>query len=271
MRVACVAVTSLFALAPISRAQQSAGPNLNVAGNEMAERMELSNMDALGDKDEIAAYKNFSKEQAPAKKIQLGNNFLKKYPKSKLAELVDVGMMNAYDAQQDWKNTYLFADNALALQPDDVDVLTTVGWTIPHVYTPNDPDADHELDTAEKYAKHAIEVLATMPKPQGMNDAQFAAAKAKRTFRAHSALGLIYFRREDYDNSAKELELATKGNPVQDQTDLFVLGVDLQNSKRYSEAADAFRGCSQIAGALQDQCKQNADLAKRQADVSQTK
>jgi len=104
-----------------------------------------------------------------------------------------------------------------------------------------------------------------------MNDAQFAASKAKRSVQAHSALGLVYFRREDYDNSAKELEQSTKENPTPDQTDLFVLGVDLQNLKRYGEAADAFRGCSQIAGVLQDQCKQNADLAKRQADVTKTK
>jgi tetratricopeptide (TPR) repeat protein len=264
---------AILAFAPISRAQmnQRAGPNLGVAGNEAQERMELSNMDALGDKDQVAAYKAFSKEQEPAKKIQLGNKFLEKYPKSPLVERIDVGLMYAYHAQQDWKNTYRLADNALALQPDDVDVLTTVAWTIPHVYSPNDPDPDQELNKAETYAKHTIELLAKLSRPPDLNDAQFAASKAKRSFQAHSALGLVYFRREDYDNSAKELEQSTKGNSTPDQTDLYVLGVDLQNSNRYGEAADAFRGCSQIVGALQDQCKQNADLAKRQAEVSKTK
>jgi tetratricopeptide (TPR) repeat protein len=272
LALAFVAVLVSSALGSGCSAQsQSSGPNLNVSGNEMEERMELSNMDALGDKEEIAAYKNFIKEQAPAKKIQLGANFLKKYPKSKLAERVDVGMMDAYDAQQDWKNTFLFADSALALQPDDVDALTIVGWTIPHVYTPNDPDADQELDKAEKYSKRAIEVLATMHKPSAMNDTQFATAKAKRESRAHSALGLVYFRRDDYENSAKELRLATTGNPVQDQTDLFVLGVDLQNLKRYDEAAEAFTACGQIAGALQGQCTQNANLMRALAKISKAK
>jgi hypothetical protein len=267
----CMAVTAVFAFASIARGQGNTSPNLDVAGNESQTRMELSNMDALGDKDEVAAYKNFSKEQQPAKKIQMGNTFLQKYPKSPLAERVDVGLMNAYHSQQDWKNTYLSADSALAIKPDDVDVLTTVAWTIPHVYSPNDTDAEQELDKAETYAKHAIDVLAKMPKPTDLNDAQFAASKAKRLVQAHSALGLVYFRREDYDNSAKELELATKDNPTPDPTDLFVLGADLQNLKRYGEAADAFSACSQIAGGLQDQCKQNADLTKRQADVSKAK
>ncbi len=269
--IICIAATSILAFASISSAQGNTSPNLNVAGNEMAERMELSNMDALGDKDEVAAYKAFSKEQEPAKKIQLGNKYLQKYPKGQLAEKVDSGLMNVYRGLQDWKNTYLFADNALALKPDDVDVLTTVAWTIPHVYTPSDADAEQELNKAETYAKHAIEVLAAIPKPADMNEAQFAAAKSKRSIQAHSALGLVYFRRNDYDNSEKELEQATKGNPNPDATDLYVLGADLQNLNRYGEAADAFAGCGQIAGALQTQCKQYADAAKRQADLSKPK
>jgi tetratricopeptide (TPR) repeat protein len=272
LRLAGVVATTILVLMPASQArQQSAGPNLNVAGNEMEERMELSNMDALGDKDEVAAYQKFSKAEEASKKIELGSKFLQKYPKSALAERVDAGLMNVYRAQQDWKDSYRCADSALALDPDDVDVLTTVGWTIPHLYNPSDPDADQELNTAETYAKHAIEVLAKLPKPAGLTDEQFAAAKTRRTFQAHSALGLVYFRREDYEHSASELEQSTTGNPIQDPTDLFVLGVDLQNLNRHSEAAAAFRGCSQVAGVLQNQCKQNADLAQAQVDQAKSK
>jgi tetratricopeptide (TPR) repeat protein len=272
LRLAGVVATTILVLMPASQArQQSAGPNLNVAGNEMEERMELSNMDALGDKDEVAAYQKFSKAEEASKKIELGSKFLQKYPKSALAERVNAGLMNVYRAQQDWKDSYRCADSALALDPDDVDVLTTVGWTIPHLYNPSDPDADQELNTAETYAKHAIEVLAKLPKPAGLTDEQFAAAKTRRTFQAHSALGLVYFRREDYEHSASELEQSTTGNPIQDPTDLFVLGVDLQNLNRHSEAAAAFRGCSQVAGVLQNQCKQNADLAQAQVDQAKSK
>ncbi len=156
----------------------------------------------------------------------------------------------------------------MALQPDDVDVLTTVGWVIPHVYQPTDPDASAELDKAEAYEKHAIEVMATMPKPSHLSDAQFAAAKAQKAAEAHSALGLVYYRREDFANSAKELEQAMQGTPNPDATDLYVFGMDLQNLKRYQEAAGAFNRCAQAAGALEDACKQNADVANRQSAQS---
>ena len=241
------------------------------SGGTMNDELQYGTFGHQVERDQDAAYKKFLKEQDQAKKIQLGNEFLRKYPKSLLAERVDVGMMNTYRAQRDWKDTFRCADSALALDPDDVDVLTTVGWTIPHVYNPNDSDAGQQLDTAEKYAKHAIEVMAKMPKPSGLTDEQFVAAKAARSFQAHSALGLVYFRREDYGDSAKELALSTEGNPNQDPTDLFILGVDLQNLNRHSEAAAAFRGCSQIAGVLQNQCKQNADAAQTQVDQAKSK
>jgi tetratricopeptide (TPR) repeat protein len=146
-----------------------------------------------------------------------------------------------------------------------VDVLTTVGWVIPHVYDPHADDADKLLDKAESCEKNAIQVLNTMPRPASLTDAQFAAAKAQKASEAHSALGLVYFRREDYANSVTELQQATQNNASPDPTDLFVLGTDLQNLDKFSDAADVFARCGQIAGNMQDRCKQNADLAKKQA------
>lgn len=271
---ACVAVTALFALAPGARAQGEGIPNqtqLGTMGGGMTDDLQYGTLGHGVEREQAERYQAFLRARESAKKIQLGNEFLRKYPKSPLAERVDADLVSVYRAQQDWKDCYQSAGAALALQPDDVDVLTTVGWTIPHIYSPSDPDADQELNTAEAYAKHAIEVLAKMPKPAGLTDEQFAAAKAARSFQAHSALGLVYFRREDFDKSASELEQSTKGNPIQDPTDLFVLGVDLQNLNRHSEAAAAFRGCSQIAGVLQNQCKQNADSAQAQVDQAKSK
>ena len=265
---ACVALAAALLFPSISGRQVPNQTQMGLSSSTLADPLHGNDVTAQAERDQDAAYKAFLKEQYPAKRLGLGNDFLRRYPKSPLAERVDIGMMDIYRAQQDWKESYVFADHALALKPDDVDVLTTIGWTIPHVYSPDDPDADQELAKAETYAQHALDVMAKMPKPPGMSDAQFEAARAKRTFQAHSALGLVYFRREDYDKSANELELATKGNPVQDQTDLFVLGVDLQNLNRFTEATEAFGACSQMAGPLQGQCKDNALSSTAAAKLS---
>lgn len=196
------------------------------------------------------------------KKIQLGTQFLQKYPSSRYEETVMNQLVTAYYAKQDWNNFYSMADKAVAKDPDDVDVLTVVGWVIPHLYNHDDPEAIKKLDKAEAYEKHAIDVIPTLAKPESLSDEQFALAKSNKLSEAHSGLGLIYFRVSRFPESVKELELATNGNPMPDATDLYALGAGLQQLNRNSEAADAFAKCGEIAGGLQDRCKQMAAQAK---------
>ena len=218
------------------------------------------------DAREQSAYDAFYrvKPELVEKKIQLGNTFLAKYPSSVFAEAVDAGLVNAYYAKQDWKNFYATADRALALRPDDVDVLTTVGWVIPHFYDARADDADDQWTRAETFEKHAIEVLGKMSKPADLTEEQFTAAKAQKEIQAHSALGLVYFRRSDYANSAAELQRSLENNKNPDQTDLFVLGIDFQNLNQFSDAAAAFDRCAQQVGGLQDRCKQSVEAVKKQ-------
>jgi tetratricopeptide (TPR) repeat protein len=223
---------------------------------------------AIDRKEEDAFKAFYNQKDELDKKIQLGQAFLQRYPKSPLAEVVDARLVDAYVDKRDWKNVYASADSALALKPDDVDVLTTLGWVIPHVYQADDPNASAELDKAERCEKRAMDVMATMPKPSGLSDAEFAAVKGQKSAQAHSALGLVYFRRQDYANSAKELEAVMQGNPNADASDLYVFGLDLQKLQRYQEAADAFNRCAQPGSALADICKRNADLAKKQSAQS---
>ena len=83
-------------------------------------------------------------------------------------------------------------------------MLVLVGWVIPHNYDPNDLAAENRLDKGEKYEKHALEILATLPKPANMTDEQFAKVKAQGEAQAHSGLGLIYFRRQDYASNLSQ-------------------------------------------------------------------
>jgi tetratricopeptide (TPR) repeat protein len=219
---------------------------------------------------EEAAYKAFYDvgAQDAEKRIQLGQDFLQKYPSGRYTEAVYAGLTNAYYAKQDWKNFYANADKALAIKADDVDLLVMVGWVIPHIITPDDPDASSKLDKAERCEKQAIVGMASLVKPANMTDEQFALTKTEKLSEAHSGLGLVYFRRQQFDESVKELQQATQGAASPDPTDLFVLGFSLQNLKRNAEAADAFNRCAQIPGALQDRCKQSADAARKLAGPS---
>ncbi len=279
IRILAVALAATSALATVSHAQGT-DPNM-VPGKEDQQNQDQQLKEKTleqgtttqqppapkVDPKEEAAYKAFfeTSAQDADKKIQLGEDFAKTYPNSRYSESVYAGLSQAYYAKQDWKNLYLTSDRALAINPDDVDILTMVGWVIPHVINPSTPDADQQLDKAETYEKRAIKDIPTLTKPPGMTDEQFATAKIEKAAEAHSGLGLVYFRRQQYEDAAKELQQATQSNPNPDATDFFALGASLQNSGHFTEAADAYTRCSQIMGSLQDACKQNADKAKQLA------
>lgn len=219
------------------------------------------------DKKESAAYKAFydTNPQDVDKRIQLGEEFVKKYPSGPYAESVYTGLVQAYYMKQNWQKFYAAADKALAINPQNADVLVTVGWVIPHMYNPKDPDAGKKLDKAEDYETRAIKGLAALQKPANLTDEQFQAEKAQKLAEAHSGLGLVYFRRQEFAKAASELKMATAGVPHPDPTDYFALGAALQNTQRYSEAADAYSQCAKIPGSLQDRCKQQAETAKKLA------
>lgn len=274
-RIPALVATLAVALASAAMARaQGTNPNMVPAQEQKQEtnkQLEQRTLEGTAaakvDPQEEAAYKAFydTNPQDADTRIKLGEAFVVKYPMSHYDESVYAGLAHAYYAKQDWKNFYASGDRALALNPDDPSVLVITGWVIPHSLNSNDPNASQDLDKAEKYERHAIEVIGAMAKPANMSDDQFSQTKAMLLSQAHSGLGLVYFRRQQFENSVKELQQATQGSASPDPTDLFVLGIDLQSLNRYGEAADAFNRCGQIPSTLQDRCKQSADAAKKQA------
>lgn len=218
-----------------------------------------------GDPREEKAFKAIQKAQEPAQKIKLGQDFINKYPSGVHLESVYQIVAGAYYEKQDLPDFYNYADQGISHFPDDVSLLAMAGWVIPRAYNPDDPDADKKLAKAETYENHATEVMKTLQKPPSVSDQEFAQYKVQESVTVHSALGLIYFRREKYDESAKELQQVTEGAASPDPTDLLVLGADYHNLSQYKQAADAFNRCAQIAGSLQSTCKQNADDATKLA------
>lgn len=220
----------------------------------------------LGDPKEAAAYEAFHKlgEDQLDKKIKLGDAFVAKYPTDRYAQAVYDELAQAYYAKKDLTSFYFYSDKGIALFPDDAHLLALTGWVIPRAFDPRDPDADKRLERAENYEKRAIDALDKMEKPKVLNDQQFADFKTGELAVAHSGLGFIYFRREQYETSAKELQQATANEAKPDPTDFFILGADLENEGRFKDAADAFNRCVQLGGTMQDQCKQQAQNSMKQ-------
>ncbi len=219
------------------------------------------------DPAEEAAYKAFYdlKPDDADKQIQLGEDFLKKYPASHYRQVVYSRLTQSYFGKQDMPKMFASGEKALQLNPDDVSVLALLGWVLPHNINPNDKDSEEKITRSEQYTRHAIELLDTMPKPENLTDDTFSKAKAEALSRSHSGLGLDYFREGKFSESVTELQQSTQLVPNPDPVDLFIIGIDLQQLKRYSDAVTAFAKCAEMQSQLQDRCKQLGEQSKRMA------
>ena len=214
---------------------------------------------------ELSAYTAFYKvkPEESDKLIQLGEGYLAKYPRGAFIEAVYSQMSVAEYEKQDFAKMDEYGDKALVLDPDDVTVLVFNGWVIPHWANPTQA----QLGKAEKYEKHVLDLMPTLVKPNGVKEKDFAAAKSQYAAQAHSGLGLVYYRKQDYSAAVAELREGIAASPKPDPTDYFALGDSLNSLNRFSEAAVAFKSCASIPGSEQGACKQQGDAAKKRASA----
>src|SRR2546422_6228976 len=136
------------------------------------------------------------KREDVARQIELGEEFLKKYPGSRYNAVVYARLAPAYLAVAQEDKMFAAGEKALELNPDNVDILALMGMLLPR--RAGTLDADQKLQKAEKYSKRTIELLAAMQKPDGVTEEEFNAAKNQKLSIAHSGLGLTYLQRQRY-------------------------------------------------------------------------
>ncbi len=217
--------------------------------------------------EEDAAFKAFDAiplTDGP-KKIAAGEAFLQKYPQGRYLAPVYSNLVKLYLQANEIQKMQDAGEKDVALAPNDVQTLAILGQTLPRAWNASMPNATVQLDKAEKFSKSAIELTPTIPKPDGMTDAQFTVAKNQTLAMAHGGLGLVLFRRGKYDAAIPEFEEATKvdPNPEADPVNFYVLGIADEKTSHFDAAVAAFNKCASIPGSLQPTCKNGADEAKK--------
>ena len=203
------------------------------------------------------------------KKIAAGEDFLKKYPDSRYRSVIYSALVFEYIQTNNSDKAFEIGDKEVALKPDDVQTMAVLSQTMTRAMGANTPEPEKRLAKAETYAKRAIEITPTLPKPEGMPDQNFVAAKNETLTMAHSGLGLVYLRRGKFNDAIPELEQSLKidPNPAPDPVNLYLLGMANVKASHFDDAAIAFNKCAAIAGSLQNTCKNGADEAKKQGST----
>src|SRR5229473_142280 len=200
-----------------------------------------------------------------AKKDQLGEEFLQKYPQSRYRPEVYSLLVRGYLSLGLIDKMETAGDKEIQLNPSDAQTLAIVGSTLPRVMNANTTEPQKRLEKAEQYSKRALEVLPTLVKPAELSDAEFLKAKDQTSALAYSGLGLVAFRRSRFAEAIPNFEQAVKLDPVPDPVNFYLLAISNEKTSHFDDAATAFTKCAAVPGGLQATCKTGVDEAKKMA------
>jgi tetratricopeptide (TPR) repeat protein len=216
-------------------------------------------------KAEEAAYKNVLATQGgdPAMQIQVGEDFITKFPMSKYLGGVYGMLTTAYYTTGNTDKMFAAGAKSLEINPDNVDVLALLAMAIPRRVKSNTPDGPQQLQKAEVYAHHAIELIPALTKPETVDDAAFEKAKNDKLALAHSGLGLLDINHSKFEDARTELmqavQLATSPDPV----DYYLLGNADSQASYMNGAIAAYDKCA-ATGPLVTQCKAREEAMKKE-------
>lgn len=219
------------------------------------------------DPAEEKAYKAFYAipRNQPQQTVNSGQDFLKKFPNSHYAEGVYSRLTNAYEELGDTAKMFDSGRKALALNPDNVDILSLMAYALPRRVNPQALDAAQQLQEAAKYANHALALLGQMQKPANLTQEQFTAAIHAEAASCHSGLGLVNYYQHNIPGMVTEFEEAVKLEANPDPTDQYLLGVAYLQAKRPADAVDVLQKCAAGSGPMASRCKASLGQAKKQA------
>src|SRR5579859_197353 len=198
-------------------------------------------------------------------KLDAGEAFLQKYPQSRYRSVIYPFMTIGYMQVGKSDKGLECGDKALEINPNDVTTMAILSQTIPRVINLSAPDAPKKLEKAETLGKRAVEVIPTLPKPNGMTDEAFTSTKNQTLAMAHGGIGLVDWRRGKFADAIPELEESVKLDPVADPVNWYILGIVNQNTSHFDAAVAAYAHCAAIASGLQGTCKTKTDEAKKLA------
>ncbi|HTT33033.1 MAG TPA: hypothetical protein VMH48_05485 [Methylomirabilota bacterium] len=176
-----------------------------------------------------------------AKRAALLVKFAALFPDSPYAVQALGVAATSYQQAQNAPKMLEVANGLLAKDPDNLGMLLLLSD-----YYCEKPD---QLDKAATYAKKAISLLDTAPKPEGVTDEQWAQQKGLQKGLALSSLGQVSIEKKDnaqaVDNlkSAAPLLKSDDGSYARNQ---YRLGFALLNLKRNAEAKDAFTQAASV-------------------------
>ena len=191
--------------------------------------------------EEFDAYLIVLGKASPKEIINAGIDFTRNWPHSGLCAHVFAMEMNAYSALD--KPTFAIQAGEKALQgaPDNLEVLAQLAYILA-----DSSSSSEGLARAQELAHKEIEAAKTMRLPKSISPSQWGQLQGQFGSTAHSALGLVAYKRGNLAEAIQEFETATKMAPAPDPTLYYRLGLLYKVRGSFKEAAEEFREAADL-------------------------
>jgi tetratricopeptide (TPR) repeat protein len=188
-----------------------------------------------------AVYNGALQVKDAGKRAGYQTRFAQAFPDSPYANQALVVAATAYQQAQNAPKMLEVANALLAKDPNNLWMLLLLS----DYYG----EKGEQLDKAEAYAKRAVSVLETAPKPEGATDEQWAQQKSLQKGLALSSLGQVNIEKRDNAQAVGNLKAAAplvKPDDVSYAKNQYRLGFALLNLKRTVEAKEAFTQAASV-------------------------
>jgi hypothetical protein len=205
-------VTLVLALAALASAQQPTAPS---AQPEQAAQPQQQKKE-IKDPAEYNSYIAALREANPQLQAQAFETFLQQYPNSVVKEDALEQLMAAYEKLGNAAKTGETASRILQASPNNVRALALLAYTKRASAEAGQAPQQNAAD-ALQYGQRGLQALTTMPKPEGMSDADFEKFKTQVAIILNGSAGFGALQNKDLAGAQKYLQAAVdlrnKENP----------------------------------------------------------
>lgn len=210
---------------------------LVLAGSLALAQQQAANQPKPKSQKEAEAVMAIFNAKDPDARIAAAENLLTKYADTEFkAVALQVAAASAQQ-KNDFEKMVIYAERTLEADPKNYPAMLMLANGIAQKTREFDLDKEEKLSKSEKYARSAIDLIKTAPKPRpDITDEQWEGAKKDYLAQAHEALGLAAMVRKKYDAAASEFKASTEVSPTPDPATMVRLASAYNQSGKPDEA-----------------------------------
>jgi tetratricopeptide (TPR) repeat protein len=153
--------------------------------------------------EEFDAYLRVLSKTSPTEIITAGSSFTHEWPGSELCAHVYEVEMEAYRALDDSKSAIRSGEKALQGAPNNLEVLAQLAYILA-----DSSSSPQQLSRAQDLAQREFEAAKRIKLPRSISPDQWEQIQGRLGSIAHSALGLVAYKRGSLADATSEFEIA---------------------------------------------------------------